>query len=148
MTKNAFLDRILCLTEELDAFRREQGYLVDPDSTAARDLISLETEAVVRLSPGTSETAVIGALDRLLEPYGASGAYGREEQISDAFISSELDQLRTMGSVLPPIFLLVAAFLVNVVISRLIATERAEIGLMKAFGYSDLDVAAQQAAMK
>jgi putative ABC transport system permease protein len=99
-------------------------------------------EAVVRLSPGTNEAAVIGALDRLLESYGASGAYGREEQISDAFISSELDQLRTMGSVLPPIFLLVAAFLVNVVVSRLIATERSEIGLMKAFGYSDFDVAA------
>lgn len=99
-------------------------------------------EAVVRLSPGTNEAAVIAALDELLEAYGASGAYGREEQISDAFISSELDQLRTMGSVLPPIFLLVAAFLVNVVISRLIATERSEIGLMKAFGYSDFDVAA------
>jgi putative ABC transport system permease protein len=80
---------------------------------------------------------VIAALDALLEPYGAPGAYGRDEQISDAFISSEIDQLRTMGSVLPPIFLLVAAFLVNVVISRLIATQRTEIGLMKAFGYSD-----------
>ena len=99
-------------------------------------------EAVVRLAPGVDEAAVIEALDRLLEPYGAPGAYGRDEQISNAFISSELDQLRTMGSVLPPIFLLVAAFLVNVVISRLIATERAEIGLMKAFGYSDIAVAA------
>jgi putative ABC transport system permease protein len=95
------------------------------------------TEAVVRLAPGVNEASVIAALDAVLEPYGAPGAYGREEQVSDAFISSELDQLRTMGSVLPPIFLLVAAFLVNVVISRLIATERAEIGLLKAFGYTD-----------
>jgi putative ABC transport system permease protein len=99
------------------------------------------TEAVVRLAPGVDEAAVIAALDRILEPYGAPGAYGRDEQISDAFISSELEQLRTMGSTLPPIFLLVAAFLVNVVISRLIATERAEIGLMKAFGYGDPTVA-------
>jgi putative ABC transport system permease protein len=95
----------------------------------------------VRLAPGVDEAAVIAALDRILEPYGAPGAYGRDEQISDAFISSELEQLRTMGSTLPPIFLLVAAFLVNVVISRLIATERAEIGLMKAFGYGDPTVA-------
>jgi putative ABC transport system permease protein len=87
-------------------------------------------EAVVRLALGVDEDAVIEALDRILEPYGAAGAYGRDEQISNAFISSELDQLRTKGSVLPPIFLIVAAFLVNVVISRLIATERAEIGLM------------------
>ena len=94
-------------------------------------------EAVVRLALGVDEDAVIAELDRILEPYGAAGAYGRDEQISNAFISSELDQLRTMGSVLPPIFLVVAAFLVNVVISRLIATERSEIGLMKAFGYTD-----------
>src|SRR5690606_24598153 len=33
-------------------------------------------------------------------------------------------------------------FLVNVVVSRLIATERGEIGLMKAFGYSDFAVVA------
>jgi putative ABC transport system permease protein len=97
-------------------------------------------EVLVRLAYGANEAAAIAALDDLLEPYGAIGAYGREEQISDAFISSELDQLRTMGNVLPPIFLLVAAFLVNVVTSRLIATERSEIGLMKAFGYSDTDV--------
>lgn len=97
-------------------------------------------EAVVRLAYGASETAVIAELDALLEPYGAAGAYGRDENISDSFLSSEIDQLRTMADVLPPIFLLVAAFLVNVVISRLIATERTEIGLMKAFGYFDAAV--------
>lgn len=99
-------------------------------------------EAVVRLAYAANSQAVAEALDELLEPYGAAGAYGRDEQISDAFISSEIEQLRTMGNVLPPIFLLVAAFLVNVVISRLIATERTEIGLMKAFGYSDAAVVA------
>ena len=97
-------------------------------------------EAVVRLAYGANEAAVVAALDELLEPYGAAGAYGRDEHISDAFISSEIEQLQTMGRVLPPIFLLVAAFLVNVVISRLIATERNEIGLLKAFGYSDTAV--------
>ncbi|HEY0598835.1 ABC transporter permease [Brevundimonas sp.] len=99
-------------------------------------------EAVVRLSRDASEAAVIADLDRLLEPYGAPGAYGRADQISDAFLSSEIDQLTTMGRVLPPVFLLVAAFLVNVVISRLIAVQRAGIGLLKAFGYRDRDVVA------
>ena len=97
-------------------------------------------EVLVRLAYGANEEAVIAGLDELLAPYGAAGAYGRDEQISDAFVSSEIEQLRTMGNLLPPIFLLVAAFLVNVVISRLIATERAEIGLMKAFGYTDAAV--------
>jgi putative ABC transport system permease protein len=97
-------------------------------------------EVVLRLARGANETAVIDELDRVLAPYGAPGAYGRSEHISDAFISSEIDQLNTMGRFLPPIFLTVAAFLVNIVISRLIATQRPGIGLLKAFGYRDRDV--------
>ncbi len=98
-------------------------------------------EAVIRLSPGASLDAVVAEVDATLAPYGGVGAYGRKEHISDAFISSELDQLRTMANLIPPIFLAVAAFLVNVVITRLIATERADIGLMKAFGYSSTAIA-------
>jgi putative ABC transport system permease protein len=113
--------------------RKELAQSVDQDGAF--------NEVAVRLSPGADEQAVIDALDRLFEPYGAPGAYGREDQISDAFVSGEIDQLDTMGNILPPMFLIVAAFLVNVVISRLIATERSEIGLLKAFGYSDSAVA-------
>lgn len=97
-------------------------------------------EAVIRLARDASEAAVIAELDRILDPYGAPGAYGRRDQVSDAFVSSEMDQLDTMGRVIPPVFLLVAAFLVNVVIGRMIAVQRAGIGLMKAFGYSNTEV--------
>jgi len=97
-------------------------------------------EVIVRLSRGANEQGLIDGLDRLLAPYGAPGAYARDLQFSDIFLSSELNQLETMTRILPPIFLLVAAFLVNVVISRIVAVEREQIGLLKAFGYSDLDV--------
>src|SRR5690606_26232049 len=56
-------------------------------------------------------------------------------------LDSELTGLRAMSYVLPPIFLLVAAFLVNMILSRLIALEREQIGLMKAIGYSSTAVA-------
>lgn len=106
----------------------------------AADADGAFTEVVVRLSRGADPAPVRQALDRILEPYGGAGAYTRREQVSDAFVQSELDQLGTMGDVIPPIFLAVAAFLVNVVISRLIAVEREQIGLMKAFGYSAVQV--------
>jgi len=83
---------------------------------------------------------VIDALDALLKPYGGIGAYDRDDQISNAFISNELEQLRGVGEVIPPIFLAVAAFLLNVVITRIIATEREQIGLLKAFGYTNVAV--------
>ncbi|MBK9252026.1 MAG: hypothetical protein IPM70_09090 [Proteobacteria bacterium] len=50
-------------------------------------------------------------------------------------MADELTSLRTMASILPPFFLVVAAFLLNVSLSRLVATERSNIGLLKSFGY-------------
>jgi putative ABC transport system permease protein len=44
------------------------------------------------------------------------------------------------GKVLPTIVLAVAAFLLNLVVSRLIAVEREQIGLLKAFGYGNVAV--------
>jgi len=46
-----------------------------------------------------------------------------------------------MSRTLPPIFLLVAAFLVNITLNRLVALEREQIGLMKALGYGNIAVA-------
>ena len=83
---------------------------------------------------------IIEALDTVLAPYGGAGAYARKDQVSHAFLDSELTQLRAMARVIPPIFLFVSAFLVNMILSRLIALEREQIGLMKAVGYGDLAV--------
>ncbi|MEM6461198.1 MAG: FtsX-like permease family protein [Pseudomonadota bacterium] len=80
---------------------------------------------------------IIDALDILLKPYGGIGAYDREDQISHSFLDAELDQLQAMSSIIPPIFLAVAAFLVNMILSRLIALEREQVGLLKALGYSN-----------
>jgi len=83
---------------------------------------------------------VIDSLDDILEPYGGSGAYDRSDQISNAFLDAELKQLRGMARIMPPIFLLISAFLVNMILSRLIALEREQVGLLKAIGYSNFDV--------
>lgn len=83
---------------------------------------------------------IMDAMDVLLDPYGGTGAYDRSDQISNWYLNGEVEQLKTLASVLPVIFLSVAAFLLNMVVSRLIATERGQIGLLKAFGYSDWDV--------
>ncbi|WP_227718208.1 ABC transporter permease [Microbulbifer sp. Q7] len=107
----------------------------------AFDLDGAFNEVVLLTSTGEQQDALLDQLDLLLKRYGATGAYGRDQQISDQFLTNEIDQLETMGRLLPPIFLLVAAFLLNVVIGRLVDTEREQIGLLKAFGYSNRTVA-------
>ena len=108
---------------------------------AAYNLNGAFSNIIVKLVPGASEANVIAAMDTLLAPYGGQGAYGRKYQTSFAFLDSELQQLQAMTVVLPPIFLLVAAYLVNMTLSRLVALEREEIGLLKALGYSSWAIA-------
>jgi putative ABC transport system permease protein len=98
-------------------------------------------DIAVKLVPGTREQPVLAKIDAILSPFGGRGAYGRKYQVSHAFLDAELQQLKAMQRILPPIFLLVAAFLVNMTLSRLIALEREQVGLLKAMGYSSWAVA-------
>ena len=76
-------------------------------------------------------------LDRLLEPYGGLGAHGRDEQLSNRILNQEIDQLEGDADRCPSIFLGVAAFLLNVVLNRLVATQREQIAALKALGYGN-----------
>lgn len=102
---------------------------------AAYDMDGAFNSVSLTLTPGTDEQAVISRLDTLLAPYGGVGAHGRKDQFSNRFLSEELKQLQTTATVFPAIFLGVAAFLLNVVVTRLIATQREQIAILKAFGY-------------
>lgn len=115
--------------------------------SAALDMRGGFNELLVRLAPGASAEESIRRLDLATAHYGATGAYGRDLQSSDRFVSSEIDQLRTTVEILPPIFLAVAAFLLNILLARLVDTEREVIGLLKAFGYRSGAIVRHYAAL-
>ena len=107
---------------------------------AAYDLDGAFNDITLTLMRGVDAQQVADRLDRMLERYGGVSAMARKDQISNWFLMNELDQLRAISTILPTVFLAVAAFLTNTLVSRIIATERGEIGLMKAFGYSNFEV--------
>ncbi|MBT8423116.1 MAG: ABC transporter permease, partial [Gammaproteobacteria bacterium] len=107
---------------------------------AAYDLDGAFNDVSLTLLRGAAPEGVIEHLDQLLERYGGVGAIARKDQISNWFLMNEIQQISTMATIMPTIFLLVAAFLANTVLARLISTERTEIGLMKAFGYSNGEI--------
>lgn len=108
---------------------------------AAYDLDGAFNEAALTLSHGANEQSVIAAIDRLLAPYGGTGAYSRDDQISNKYLTEELKQLGVMDRTMTPLFLAVSAFLLNVVMTRLVQTERTQIGLLKSFGFSNAAIA-------
>ncbi len=107
----------------------------------AFDLEGAFSNLTVKMQPGAAREPVIEKIDAALARYGGQGAYGRNDQISHAFLDAELQQLKAMSRILPPIFLFVSALLVNMTLARLITLEREQIGLLKALGYSSWAVA-------
>lgn len=107
---------------------------------AATDRTEAINSLSLTLERGARQADVIRQLDALIAPYGGTGAYGREDHVSNAFLDNELTQLSAMTRVIPPVFLLVATFLVYIVLGRMIRTERTQIGLIKAFGYTNAEV--------
>ena len=97
-------------------------------------------DVAISLMRGASSAGVIQRLDELIKPYGGLGAYARRDQPSHLFVDNEIEQNRQMGMIMPSVFLGVAAFLLNVVLSRIINLQREQIAALKAFGYSQWEV--------
>ncbi|MGY4829100.1 ABC transporter permease [Sphaerotilaceae bacterium SBD11-9] len=107
---------------------------------AAYDMHGAFNRVAVKLAPGASEQQVVDDLSRRLSPYGGREAHGRDRQTSHAMLDNEIKEQRVLGTVLPAIFLAVAAFLLNVVVSRLVSTQREQIAALKALGYPNRSI--------
>jgi putative ABC transport system permease protein len=107
---------------------------------AAYRMESSFNAVAVSLGRDGSVPEVLVALDRILEPYGGTGAFERARQLSHRILESELQQLSGISTILPLIFLGVAALLVNVVLSRLVRLQQSEIATLKAVGYANWQV--------
>jgi putative ABC transport system permease protein len=116
-------------------------WMSERELAAAYDMDGAFNDVTLSLLPDASEREVIRRLDELLEPYGGLGAIPRAEQSSHWFVENEIEQLEGFGTVLPLLFLGVAAFLLNIAMTRLIATQREQIAALKAFGYSNTTIA-------
>ncbi len=104
-------------------------------------------DAVLQLAPDASEPAVMAAVDAVLAPWGGLGAIGRRDQPSHFFVQNELQQLSTFTWFMPVLFLAVAAFLLQIVVGRVVAGQRDQIATLKAVGYRDREVGAHYAGI-
>ncbi len=107
----------------------------------AYDMTGAFNQVAASLRRGARVEEAMTELDQVLRPYGGLGAHGRKEQISHRYLSEEFKQLTILATMFPAIFLSVAAFLLNVVVGRLMATQRSQIATLKAFGYTTAAVA-------
>jgi putative ABC transport system permease protein len=109
---------------------------MDGDSLAkAMGLFGGFNDVSIQLAVGADEAETIRRVDAILEPYGGLGAVGREDQQSAKLVEQKVAQLVRMARTLPVIFLGIAAFLLHVLLSRIVGTQREQIATLKALGY-------------
>lgn len=113
------------LSEELEQLAQMQGSI---------------NNIVTSISADSSIGAIKMSLDLLLDQYGTLGAYDRSKQMSNLFIQDEIREQKSMAAVIPTIFVLVGAFILNIVMSRLISLHRSQICILKAMGYSSFQL--------
>ena len=108
---------------------------------AALDMRGAFNRVAIRLAPQSSVQAVISEVEASLQRWGGRPPYPRADQISEVMLNNEIREQRVLGTILPAIFAAVAAFLLNVVISRLVSTQRGQIAALKALGYGNSAIA-------
>lgn len=108
---------------------------------AAFDMRGAFNNVVALLAPKAMKERVVEGVDHLLAPYGAIGAHDRHDLASHRFLEDELAEQETMSIVMPAVFFGIAAFLLHVVLGRLIEAQREQIASLKALGFSNGPIA-------
>lgn len=119
-----------------DAKRFGVMWMEEEAMAAAFDMEGAFNSMALALSPDARAAEVLAGVDALTEKYGGLGAYERGQQASTKRLNDEIDQFKGMATIPPFIFLAVSAFLLKVVMARLIGSQREQIAALKAFGYS------------
>jgi putative ABC transport system permease protein len=110
--------------------------------STAWDLYGAFNHVALTLAPGAAPQPVIAEVDRLLRPYGGRGAYGRSDHPSHIRVTDEIRVLTLLSIGFPSVFLGVAAFMTNAVLARLLALQREQIAILKAFGFPNREIVA------
>lgn len=101
------------------------------------DMAGSINQVLVRLAPGIDASRVREEIRAILEPYGNLADYPRKDQVSEAILRGELEQLKVSSTYLPAFFLGLAALMQAVFLGRLVKAARTQIGLMKALGFDN-----------
>ncbi|MDP4127412.1 MAG: FtsX-like permease family protein [Bacillota bacterium] len=97
-------------------------------------------DLVVTLKSGVNFDSVKESLQTVLKPYGLQSIVPRKDQTSNAILTSEITNIRSMAKTLPVVFLGVAAIILYTMLRRLIEQQRVAIGTLKAFGFTNQEV--------
>ena len=97
-------------------------------------------DLVVRAAPGADVEKLADDVEDEVRPYGPIFTALRKDMPSYDGLQSELQQNRVMARSMPALVLAISAMSLFIALSRMVQSQRGEIGLAKALGYSDAQI--------
>lgn len=79
-------------------------------------------------------------ITRVLNHYGMTNIISGEDQVSYSMLKQEIIGLEGSVTTVPMIFLIVAASVLYIMLRRMVEQQRGQIGVMKAFGFTDWEI--------
>lgn len=113
------------------------------DQSEAERLFGLPpsyNDVAVLLREGADRDEVISEVENLLGPYHIVETVKQEDQPSNFALREEITQNQTMAYSMPFLILVISALALFIALSRLVQSQRGEIGLSKALGYRDWQI--------
>lgn len=116
------------------------GYVSEAFGRQAAGLPGSYNEIVIDSVDGVDLEQLVEHLEDRLSQYGVKRSIERDDQLSNAILTQELDGLDKMSSSIPFLFLIVASIMLSMMLGRMVKKDRIKIGVLKAMGYSDREV--------
>lgn len=92
------------------------------------------------LDEGVNHDDMVNQLDKKIDKYGVLRLFKRDDLISARMVIEEIKQGEKSANAVPLLFLGVAAFIIAVMLGRIVKNDRVTIGVLKAMGYSNASI--------
>jgi putative ABC transport system permease protein len=123
-----------------DAARFDVAFM---DREALEDLTGhkgLVNEVAFTLRPGVDFDQVKNQVEEILSPYDLYSLVSAEDQISNFMLAQEIKGVNATSNSIPAIFIAIAAFILYLMLRRMVEQQRVQIGTMKAVGYGNAQI--------
>ncbi|HWQ29854.1 MAG TPA: ABC transporter permease, partial [Negativicutes bacterium] len=116
------------------------GYVSEAFAQSTLGYKGSYNEILVKIDDQKKIDDIIDQLENKLDKYGVKSITKLEDQLSNNVLTQKVDGIEMMSSVLPVMFLSVAAIIISIMISRIVNNDRIAIGVLKALGYGNIGV--------
>lgn len=104
------------------------------------DLNLYYNDIVFTLEEGYEFADVSDSLKTMLRHYNIRSVIPRKNQLSHVIVDGEVEEAEGMSRFVPSLFLFISSMIQVMMLERLVQSQRTQIGILKAFGYSNRQI--------